>query len=63
MDTSDEVEAQTEALATTAVTFTEDAKNLETTDDLLDPQTEAGQGAVSLFFLVSERVMLAGFDR
>ena len=63
MNTGDEVEAQVEAFTATAVTLTEDAEDLKTTDDLLDPQTEAGQGAVGLFVLVGERVTLAGFGR
>ena len=63
VDTGDEVEAQVEAFAPTAVTLTEDAKNFEFADDPLDTQTKAGQDAVRLLFLVGERVMLGGFGR
>ncbi len=63
MDTGDELYVQTEAFAATGVTLTEDAKDLEFADDLLDTQAEAGRGAVSLFFVVAERVLFASLDR
>ena len=62
MDTGDEVEAQVEAFAPTAVTLAEDAKDFESTDDLLDAKAEAGERAVGLFRLVGKRVLLAGFS-
>lgn len=63
MNYGDEVEAEAEAFTATAVTLRKDAENFEATDDLLDPQPEAGQVAVGLFVLVGERVMLGSFDR
>ena len=63
VDASDKVEAETEAFATTPVTFCEDAKNLELADDTLDVKPEAGQGALSTFFFIAQRMMLAGFRR
>lgn len=63
MNCGDEVEAEAEAFTATTVTLRKDTKNLEATDDLLNPQPEAGQGAVGLFVLVGKRVMLGSFDR
>ena len=43
MNARGEIEPQVEAFAATAVTLSEDAKDLELTDDLYDAQAEAGE--------------------
>lgn len=62
MSTGNEVKAEAEAFTTATVAFCEDTKHLKPTDDVLDMETEAGQGAVSTFFLVRQPMMLAGFS-
>ena len=57
----DEVEAEAEAFAAVVVTPCEDTKDFKLADDVLNVETQAGKGAVGLFFPIGQRMMLGRF--
>ena len=56
MDGGDQIEAQSKAFASISITLTQDAKNLQTTNDILDQNTLMRQFAVAGFLFLCERM-------